>query len=116
MNRYEVLSTLPGEDEFRAAPNYQKKEIVEQLISAVLDQLDGEGREPDRWEAEQIAAAIGYLLSDWYFAAFTAAVKALARSSERAESETWTRIDDTVTTCAFRDALEYTARKPAKNG
>jgi len=116
MNRNEILNTLPGDKEFRGEPNYQKKRIVERLIGTVLDQLDGEHRDPDRWEAEHIAAAIGYLLSDWYFAAFTAAVKALAPSNERAQPETWSRADDTVTTRALRDGLDYATGKPARNG
>lgn len=115
MNRDEVLDALPSDEEFRAAPNHRKKQIVEQLISAVLDQLDGEHRDPDRWEAEHIATAIGYLLSDWYSAATTATIKALAPSHERAEPESWARTDETVTTRALRDGLEYAAGKPARN-
>ncbi|MBB5409375.1 hypothetical protein HDG34_003316 [Paraburkholderia sp. HC6.4b] len=116
MNRDEVLSTLPGNDEFQAAPNYKKKEIVARLIRTILDQLDGEQRSPDRWEAEHLVAANGYLLSDWYSAATTAAVKALAPPHERANPETWARTDDTITTRALRDGLDYAAGKPARNG
>jgi len=99
-----------------AAPNHQKKETVARLIGTVLDQLDGEHRDPDRWEAEHLAAANGYLLSDWYGAATTAAVKALAPSDERTAPETWARTDDTITTRALRDRLDYAAGKPARNG
>lgn len=116
INRDEVLSTLPGNDEFQAAPNYKKKEIVAGLIRTILNQLDGEQRGPDRWEAEHLAAAIGYLLSDWYSAATTATVKALAPPDERANPETWARTDDTITTRALRDGLDYAAGKPARNG
>jgi len=116
MNRDEVLDTLPSEEEFRAAPNHKKKDIVANLIRTVLDQLDGEHREPDRWEAEHIAAANGYLLSDWYGAATTAAIKALTPSDERADPETWARTNGTITTRALRDGLEYAAGKPARNG
>lgn len=116
MDRDAVLDALPNDNEFRAAPNYRKKEIVENLIRSVLDQLDGERRDPDRWEAEHIAAAIGYLLSDWYSAATGYAIKALAPANERAAPESWARTDDTVTTRALRDAIEYAAGKPARNG
>lgn len=116
MNRDEILDALPSEEEFRAAPNYRKKEIVENLIGAVLDQLAGEHRDPDRWEADHIAAAIGHVLSGYYFAASTAAVKALAPPEERADPESWARIDDTPTTGALRNALDYAAGKPAQNG
>jgi len=116
MNRDEVLSALPCEEEFRAAPNYRKKEIVENLIGAILAQLAGERRDPDRWEEEHIAKAIGYLLSDRYFAASAAAVKALTPTGERADPETWARADDTATTSALRNGLGYAAGKPARNG
>lgn len=116
MNRDEVLSILPSDEEFSAAPNYRKKEIVETLIGATLDQLAGEPREPDRWEAEHIVQAIGYLLSDWYYAAIAAIVNAVAPSSERAKPETWVRTEDTVTTSALRNGLDYAAGKPARNG
>lgn len=116
MDRDEILHTLPGDDEFRAAPNYGKKQIVENLIRAILAGLDGERRDPDRWEAENLAAAIGFLLSDWYHAGITAAIKALAPPNERAGPEKWIRTDETITTRALRDGLDFAAGKPAKNG
>ena len=116
MNREQVLSVLPSEEEFRAAPNYGKKQFVERFIGAALDQLDVENREPDRWEAEQLVAAIGHLLVDWYSAAITATEKALAPANERADPDSWARNDDTVTRRALRDGLDYLAGKPAKNG
>lgn len=81
----------------------------------ILAELDGENRDPDRWEAENLAAAIGFLLSDWYYAGITIAIKALAPPNERAEPEKWIRTDETITTRALEDALEYAARKPARN-
>jgi len=56
------LNALPSDEEFRAAPNYGKKEIVERLIGAVHDQ-------PYLGDAGQLAAELGNLLSDRYFAA-----------------------------------------------
>lgn len=116
MNRDEVLRALPSDDEFRAAPNYGKKQFVERFIGAALDQLDIEHREPDRWEAEHLAAAIGHLLVDWYGAAIAATEKALAPANERADPAAWVRTDDTVTRRALREGLDYLAGKPAKNG
>ncbi|MGC2970440.1 hypothetical protein [Paraburkholderia aspalathi] len=116
MDREQVLSVLPSEEDFRAAPNYGKKQFVERFIGATLDQLDVENREPDRWEGEQLTQAIGYLLVDWYGAAITATEKALAPANERAAPDSWVRTDDTVTKRALRDGLDYLAGKPAKNG
>ncbi|VVE07887.1 hypothetical protein [Pandoraea cepalis] len=111
-----VYETLAGPAEFQATPNYGKKQFVERFISAALDQLDIEQREPDRWQGEQLTQAIGYLLVDWYGAAITAAEKALAPSSERADPDSWARAADTVTKRALREGLDYLAGKPAKNG
>jgi hypothetical protein len=116
MDREQVLSVLPSEEEFRAAPNYGKKQFVERFIGAALDQLDREQREPDRWEAEHLTVALGHLLTDWYNAAITATEKALAPSNERANPDSWVRAEDTVTKRALREGLDYLAGKPAKNG
>ncbi|HEF4770584.1 hypothetical protein LGM80_19380 [Burkholderia multivorans] len=116
MNRDQVLSVLPSDAEFQAAPNYGKKQFVERFISAALDQLDVEQREPDRWEGEQLTQAIGYLLVDWYGAAITATEKALAPTNERADPDSWARTEHTVTKRALREGLDYLAGKPAKNG
>ena len=115
MDRDAVLDALPKDNEFRAAPNDRKKEIVENLIRSILVQLDGEHRAPDRWEAEHLGAAIGYLLADWYFAATAFAIKALAPVNERANPESWAMTDDMLTTRALRDSLEYAAGKTERN-
>lgn|GEM_PF-6056187 len=116
MDREQVLKALPSDDEFRAAPNHGKKEFTERFIRAALDQLDIEDREPDRWEADNLASALGHLLTDWYLAAITATEKALTPTNERADPDSWARSDDTVTKRALRDGLEYLAGKAAKNG
>lgn len=114
MDREDILRSSPNNDEFGAAPNHRKKEIVEQIVSDTLDALDKETREPDPWEAQDIASALGLLLLDWYSAASAAAIKALTPSSERADPASWTRVDGTPTTQELRDALEYVKGKPAR--
>ncbi|KVE78261.1 hypothetical protein LGM63_06665 [Burkholderia cepacia] len=115
MNRDAILGAMPSNAEFQAAPDYRKQEIVADLLRAILVALDQEGREPDRWEGQNIAQAIGYLLAQWYHAASTAAVIAMTPPNERAKPDTWGRADDTVTVHALREALEYAASKPALN-
>jgi hypothetical protein len=116
VNRDEALSVLPNADEFHAMPNYGKKDVAERFIRTVLDQLDDESRDPDKWEADHIAAAIGYVLCDWYMVSITATEKSLTPSGKRADSDSWARDADTVTRRALRDALDYAAGKPARNG
>lgn len=106
---------MPNSEAFEAAPDYRKQQIVVDLLRAILDALDQEGREPDRWEEQSISRAIVYMLADWFNAASTAAVLAMTPSNERANPETWGRTDDTATARALRDALEYAAGKPTKN-
>ncbi|VWD37314.1 MULTISPECIES: hypothetical protein [Burkholderia] len=115
MYRDAILGAMPSNAEFQTAPDYRKQEIVADLLRAILVSLDQEGREPDRWEGQNIAQAIGYLLAQWYHAAAAAAVIAMTPSDERGKPETWGRTDDTVTVRALRDALEYAAGKPALN-
>jgi hypothetical protein len=115
MDRDAILGAMPGNEEFQAAPDYRKQQIVADLLRAILDALNEEGREPDRWEGQNIAQAIGFLLAQWHHAAAAAAVIAMTPSNERAKPETWGRADDTVTAHALRDALEYAAGKPTMN-
>lgn len=115
MDRDAIMDAMPGDEEFHAAPDYRKKEIVECFIGAILDALIQEGREPDRWEAEHIAYAIGLDLVGWYHAAIVKADLTLTPSDMRAKPETWVRADDTATVRALRDGLDYAAGKPARN-
>jgi hypothetical protein len=115
MNRDAILGTMPSNEEFQAAQDYRKQQIVVDLLRAILGSLNEEGREPDRWEGQNIAQAIGFLLAQWYHAAVTASVIAMTPSEERAKPETWGRAEDTITARALRDALEYAAGKPAMN-
>jgi len=115
MDRDAIMGAMPSNEEFRAAAEYRKKEIVEGLIGTILDALVQEGREPDRWEAEHIASAIGFDLVGWYHAAITKADLSMTPSDKRAKPETWIRADDTATVCALRDGLDYAAGKPARN-
>jgi hypothetical protein len=115
MDRDAILGAMPGNEEFQAAPEWRKQQIAADLLRAILDALNQEDREPDRWEGQHIAQAIGFLLAQWYHAAVAAAVIAVTPSDERAKPETWGRTDDGVTARALRDALEYAAGKPAMN-
>ncbi len=115
MDRDAILGAMPSNEEFQAAPDYRKQQIVANLIRAILDALNQEGREPDRWEGQNIAQAIGFLLAQWYRAAAAAAGIAMTPPNERAKPETWGRADDTVTARALRHALEYAAGRPAVN-
>lgn len=116
MNRDEILDALPSDEEYQAAPNYRKKEILVQLIRSILDQLDAEDREPDGWEADHLTRANGLLLCDWFGAVAKLADNAMTPPDRRANPDTWVRTADTITKRALRDGLEYAAAKPVRNG
>ncbi|WP_369952025.1 hypothetical protein [Ralstonia syzygii] len=115
MERDTIMQAVPSGNELRAAPAYRQKETAENLIRSILDALDAERREPDRWEAEHLAEALGWIVAKWYFASITASEKALAPPDERADPETWGRTDKTATKRILRDGLDYVAGMPAPN-
>lgn len=115
MDRDAILRTLPSDDELRAAPPYRRKEAAENLVRSVLDALDVDRREPDQWEADHLAQALGSIVSRFYVASIVATEKALAPSEERADPEAWGRTDVTLTKQALRDGLDYVAGMPAPN-
>lgn len=109
MERETILQAVPSGHELHIAPPYQRKNAAEDLVRAILDALDIEDREPDQWEAENLALAIGYIASRWYFASIAASEKALAPSEERANPEDWKRTDETATKQGLRDGVEFVA-------
>lgn len=115
MDRDAILDTLPTDDELRAAPPYRLKEAAENLVRSMLDALDVDRREPDQWEADHLAQALGYIVSRFYRASIVATEVALAPSEERANPESWERTDQTLTKRALRDGLDYVAGMPAPN-
>jgi hypothetical protein len=115
MDRELLVQAVPSNDELLAAPLYRQKEAAERLIESILDALDADGRQPDRWEAEHLAAALGFILSTMYFASIAKSIIGLTSSEKRAAPETWGRTSDTATTHAFRSGLGYVQGTPAPN-
>nr|WP_223961409.1 hypothetical protein [Burkholderia diffusa] len=115
MERNAILGAMPSNEEFQTASAPRQQQIVADLLRAVLDSLNREGREPDLWEALYIGKAIEFFRTDWYNAAVAAAVLAMAPSNERAKPENWGRTNDTATARALRYALEYAAASRGMN-
>lgn len=113
MDRDAILQTLPSDDELRAAPPYAKKDAAETLVRAVLDALDADKREPDQWESDHLAQALGLILAKFYTASIVATEKALAPTEERADPHSWERTDQTLTKRALREALDIITVIPA---
>jgi hypothetical protein len=56
------------------------------LISRTLEELEKEGREPDKWEANDLNYALGACVTGFYSLACTAVARALTPPEERAEN------------------------------
>jgi hypothetical protein len=69
VDRDELLAGHSRADAFRRAAAYEKKQMVEAFIGSILNAIERDGREPDEWEAHDIAAAIGYDAAGLYHAA-----------------------------------------------
>lgn len=107
------IAALPSDEAFNAMFPHQRKSIVEDFVGAILDAIPDDGRDPDNWEAHDIAAAIGFIASGWYNAALTAAERALVPPHERAPAEP-PFLEPAPTVRALRDGLDYVRGMPAR--
>lgn len=84
MNRDQLIGQFPPAHGWHQRSSMQKKKAVEDSIELVLQAIEAEDRQPDRWEADDIAAAIGYTGGRMYTAALVMLERALAPENERA--------------------------------
>lgn len=96
-------------------PNYARKEAVEAFIGRILDAIEQEDREPDDWEAHDIAAALGYVVGHMHYAAINVALRALTEPENRAPMNLPME-NPAATGTQLRDALEYVSGMPARAG
>jgi hypothetical protein len=106
-----LRATLPHGDEFRRYDPQQKKECVERFIQAILGAIEADDREPDGWEARNLAQALGYMLCRWYHAALVCANRALTPLDQRAPV-TLHRPDTAPTAAPLQRALDYVSAMP----
>src|SRR4051812_15542074 len=104
MDRDALLASLPANAAFNGMFPFQRKQIAENFIESILDAIATENREPDAWEAHDIAAAIGYVAASWYSAALACAGRALVPVEERALE---IPLADPAPARHLRDALAY---------
>lgn len=83
MYRKTLMATLPTPDEFSGLSVAQKKQTVERFIAAILDAIEAERRQPDAWESQDLAAALGLLAMRMYVAAIGYASRALESADAR---------------------------------
>ena len=114
MNRGALLAALPTGAAFNAMYPYHRKNVAEMFIGSILDAISSEDREPDNWEAQDIAAAIGYVAVGWNHAALASGQHALTPPEERAPDPP-NLGGDVPAARHLRDALDYVRGMPARN-
>ncbi len=112
MDRNALLGAVPVGQEWDRLDPRQRKDAVERLLESILDELANEQREPDRWEATDMGAALNAIQMGWYNAAISYAMYALVPPEERAGE--WQREETTPTSTELRNAVEYIKGMPAR--
>lgn len=114
MDRDQLLRTLPNAQAFHAAQSWKRKEIVETFVSSILDAIEDEHREPDDWEAHDIASATGFIAAGMYYAALACAERALVPPEQRSPIPAMNS-EDPPAMRHLREALAYVGGMPARN-
>lgn len=87
MNIAKIRATIPASVDFLAIDAARRKEYFEAFMQAALAELDVEGREPDAWEAGDLAYAIGLAFCGMYSAAVEYANRAITPTDQRAPGD-----------------------------
>jgi hypothetical protein len=106
-----LRARLPAGDEFLRYSPQEKKECVERFIQVILEAIDADGRQPDGWEARDLAHALGYMLCHWYHAALVCASRALTPLNQRSPIA-FHRSETAPTASQLRRALDYVSGMP----
>jgi hypothetical protein len=111
LDAHALLADVPGRYTFATMDQQARKDMIADRIGAVLDAIEGEGRQPDRWEAGELGDSIRALRVSWHASAMAALEKALAPSDTRADGP-WDRDDNTYTIAQLRGGLAHAAATP----
>jgi hypothetical protein len=110
MNPKKLIGTLPPPANFKGESNAFRQQAAENFISAILVEIALEKREPDAWEAHDIAAAIGFLAAGQYYASIACATRALTMPEDR--SRLPLDLTEPMTIWHLRAALDHAAALP----
>jgi hypothetical protein len=113
MNRGNLLGAAPTSEALHTGPDHRRKSICEDYIGVVLDAIEADRREPDEWEAHELASALGAIVSRWYFLSVNCTMKALVPPEQR--GETYSTPQERHTLRDLRDALRYVSGMSALN-
>lgn len=85
MDRERLLSEAPTSQQLLGGPDSRRKELAEKYVTAVLDVLEADNREPDTWEAVYLNLAIGDIVMRKYVLSIDETMCALTPPEERGE-------------------------------
>jgi hypothetical protein len=108
IDRDRIFSTVPPGHALRKLEPGARKSIALATVSAVLQAIEQQAREPDAWEGAKLLDAIQALNRGQPFDALGACAEALSVADERGAGA-WARQPDTATLHQLRRALAYTA-------
>ncbi|WP_018913677.1 hypothetical protein [Thiomonas sp. FB-6] len=112
MSLSKSVSVVPRSDQWDAMGEADRKNAVEALVGAILEEISTQGRQPDHWEATDLSAALTAITMGWHRAALGYAVMALQPPGVRAGS--WGRVNTTPTLEQLREALEFVMGMPSR--
>ena len=81
MNRHLIEKVIPPD--LGQLNGAQLRKVVLDLVEAIVDAIEGEGREPDDWEGPDLARALDCLRQGWDTAALTFARRSLAELEDQ---------------------------------
>ena len=109
--RLKVIAAIPVVDgHWTQLPDQRKRSHTRDLIAATLDVIEGEGREPDNFEALDLKSAMAAMQGCMYTAAVTFVQRALAPSRDRLAGS-GSRGEFVATTRDLRAQLALLARE-----
>jgi hypothetical protein len=116
MDRNEIVSAVPALNRFGDLTRVLQKQAAEDFISAILDAISGEDRQPDEWESFDVASALGYIACGMYHAAVAVPDRALTPPDRRAPPEEQPpRRGQPATMQYLRRAFNHLALIPLRN-
>ena len=114
MDRDALIRALPTQKQLQNGGEVGRKQAAEDFIRAILADIADERREPDDWEAQDIAAAIGFLAARMYYASLAYAERALTPPEGRAPIAL-KNPQDPPSSAQLSKALDHVSMLPAKN-
>jgi hypothetical protein len=87
VDREEIVRVVPTLNRFNDLGRALQKQAAEDFIAAILDAIARERRQPDEWEAYDLASALGYIACGMYHAGVALADRSLTPPDRRAPPE-----------------------------